>query len=138
MNTKKLFRKIMLSPPMRGVYGAILLIAIILSISYAIRAFTGDVAPVEDGSEVYTVNQCFESIVFADHGDSNVVAVMDKDFEDQRLNIIATNIDFGDLSIQENTVSMNGDITNHFIFPEGCEPEVVATNKGKVEILRKK
>ncbi|WP_133155039.1 hypothetical protein [Billgrantia endophytica] len=138
MNIKKVIKTVMLSSPMRGIYGAILLIAIILLLSLAIRSLTGGSTIVEDNSKSHIVDDCYDSIVFSDYGDRNIVAVLDRNIQDQRLSFVESNIDFNEVTQNENIVIMNGiEKVNTFIFPESCEPEVVVINQGEVNILSK-
>jgi archaellum component FlaF (FlaF/FlaG flagellin family) len=124
--------KLLKSNFMRGLYSAILLIAILVSISF-LSVKTANKPDPKD--IVHNIDECYETIMFTELENSNSVVVMDNNYSNQRLNIIARNIEATSISIDGNTVVIKGENeVNSFIFPEECKvPNVVSHKKDKIK-----
>ena len=127
----KVIKNLLSSNFMRGIYGAILLIAILLGILFLIANTTSKPDP---KIVTYDIDGCYDTIMFVELENSNTVVVMDNNYNNQRLNRIAENIEATGFSIDGNTVSIEGNNgVNNFVFPEECKvPNVVSHKNGKI------
>lgn len=128
----KVIKNLLSSNFMRGIYGAILLIAILLGILFLIANTTSKPDP---KTVIHNIDSCYDTIMFVELENSNSVVVMNNNYNNQRLNRITENIEATGFSIDSNTVSIEGNNgVNNFVFPEECKvPNVVSHKNGKIK-----